>query len=138
MRPICLTLMVSLSNHELVEAWGGKLPRRRVASPLETRAKFAPVHDQRRACHSDGMSKFAPGASFVVVAQKDGSFAVEVHEPRRFVPLRITGYASQAQAEAAMAGFAAAEPLERPRDPVAPAKPMSDVAAGKLEHAVED
>jgi len=84
------------------------------------------------------MSKFAPGASFVVVAQKDGSFAVEVHEPRRVVPLRITGYASEAEAKAAMAGFAATEPIEGPRDPVAPAKAIADVAPTKVKDAVED
>jgi len=84
------------------------------------------------------MSKFAPGASFVVVAQKDGSFAVEVHEPRRVVPLRITGYASEAEAKAAMAGFTATGPIAGPRDPVAPAKVIADVAPTIVKDAVED
>ena len=84
------------------------------------------------------MAKFAPGASFAVVAQKDGSFAVEVREPRRAVPLRMTGYASETEATAAIAGFAATEPLPRPRDPVAPAQFVGDIAAGPVEDAVDD
>jgi len=83
------------------------------------------------------MSRFAVGASFAVVAQKDGSFAVEVHEPRRVVPLRITGYASEAEAKAAIAGFMATEPPERPRDPVTPANLVGDIATGRVADAIE-
>jgi hypothetical protein len=84
------------------------------------------------------MARFDPGASFAVVAQKDGSYAVEVHEPRRVVPLRITGYASEAEATAAIVTFTATMPLERPHDPVAPAKLTGDIAAGHVADAVED
>jgi hypothetical protein len=83
------------------------------------------------------MSRFAPEASFAVVAQKDGSFAVEVREPRRVVPLRITGYASEAEAKAAIAGFMATEPPERPRDPVIPANLVGDIVTGRIADAIE-
>jgi hypothetical protein len=83
------------------------------------------------------MSRFALGASFAVVAQKDGSFAVEVHEPRRVVPLRITGYASEAEAKAAIAGFTATESLERPRDPVTLTDPVGDIATRQVADAIE-
>ena len=84
------------------------------------------------------MSRFAPGASFAVVTQMDGSFAVEVREPRRVFPLRITGYASEADAKAAIASFTAAEPADRPSDPVAAAKPVEDVHRGRKKEAVAD
>lgn len=83
------------------------------------------------------MSRFAPEASFAVVAQKDGSFAVEVREPRRVVPLRMTGYASEAEAKTAIAGFMATEPPERPRDPVTPANLVGDVATARVADAIE-
>jgi hypothetical protein len=81
------------------------------------------------------MARFNPAASFAVVTQKDGSFAVEVREPRRVVPLRITGYASEAEATAAIAGFTAAEALAPSLDPVSPAKPNADIAAKQAEPA---
>jgi len=77
------------------------------------------------------MSRFALGASFAVVAQKDGSFAVEVREPRRVFPLRITGYATEAEAKSAIATFTAAEPPDRPRDPASPPKPVEDIDGGR-------
>jgi len=83
------------------------------------------------------MSRFAPEASFAVVAQKDGSFAVEVREPRRVVPLRITGYASEAEAKAAISGFMATEPLDRPRDPVTPANLVADIATGRVADTIQ-
>ena len=93
---------------------------------------------RQQACHSDGMSRFAPGASFAVVTQKDGSFAVEVREPRRVFPLRITGYATEAEAKAAVVTFTAAEPPDRPRDPAAPPKPVEDIEGGREKDAAGD
>jgi hypothetical protein len=84
------------------------------------------------------MAKFAPGASFAVVAQKDGSFAVEVREPRRAVPLRMTGYASEAEATVAIASFTAIEPLPHSRDSVALAKLSGDIGTGQVGDAVQD
>jgi hypothetical protein len=84
------------------------------------------------------MSRFAPGASFAVVSQKDGSFAVEVHEPKRAVPLRITGYASEAEAKTAIDGFTATKPIEQPGAPVALTKPVEDIATAQPADAVEN
>ena len=81
------------------------------------------------------MSRFAPGASFAVVAQKDGSFAVEVHEPKRAVPLRITGYASEAAARAAIEGFLAPKPLEAPGNPVPAASAVAETSAAQTPAA---
>ncbi len=84
------------------------------------------------------MSRFDSGASFAVVAQKDGSFAIVVHEPKRAVPLRITGYASEAEANAAIVAFAAAKPLEPASSPLAPAKPTANIETARQSNAVED
>jgi hypothetical protein len=84
------------------------------------------------------MSRFAPGASFAVVSQKDGSFAVEVHEPKRAVPLRITGYGSEEAAKAAIEGFAAAKPPEPAANPVAPAKLVVEPAVEQPANVLGD
>ena len=80
--------------------------------------------------------------TYHIIECKDEGYRVEVHRPNA-VPLSITGFPRKADAEAWIAEQPKPKPtaskrIPRPRDPLALAKLIGDIATGQVEDKNED